>query len=441
MKKNDKQLSWVAGTDVNLCVWLYELVRNGNETAKQPFDFTVCERIDTVLSSFFGVKIPVAHAVSAQDANGLVLSIPHTVAAGMYSIEIKVVQDGVHLRSFEGGAINITNENAEANTSFEVISYQRRTEYEIDLQFVPSAQVRPLNSYEIWKQSHPNGTFAQFMLEYTEGIIINAMGELLDLKQDKEAGKGLSTNDFTAGHKNALDVLIEGMIQGKGLSSNDFTQYYKGSITSLMGATSELERTKLSYAFVDSLPPISSTNMRNLYLVRLESGYFDGYIYDQNATPSARYVKIIEHIDLSSYSTTAQMNAAIQAALTNYYTKQEVDEMLQNVDIDVDSALSGSSENPVQNKVVKAALDGKADQNNTYTKNEVYTKEEANNLFANAGNPIVIVDPAEWPLESGEDRTTYRVPGDNSYTDYGWNGTQFVQLAEYTTAFSGDVWY
>jgi hypothetical protein len=44
------------------------------------------------------------------------------------------------------------------------------------------------------------------------------------------------------------------------------------------------------------------------------------------------------------------------------YTKSEVDDLLENVEIDVDSALSDTSENPVQNKVVKAAVDGKVDK-------------------------------------------------------------------------------
>jgi hypothetical protein len=43
------------------------------------------------------------------------------------------------------------------------------------------------------------------------------------------------------------------------------------------------------------------------------------------------------------------------------YTKSEVDDLLGNVKIDVDSALSDSAENPVQNKVIKTAIDTKQD--------------------------------------------------------------------------------
>lgn len=48
-----------------------------------------------------------------------------------------------------------------------------------------------------------------------------------------------------------------------------------------------------------------------------------------------------------------------------YQWNGSVWELFGGVAITVDSALSGTSENPVQNKVVKAALDGKANANNT----------------------------------------------------------------------------
>ena len=44
------------------------------------------------------------------------------------------------------------------------------------------------------------------------------------------------------------------------------------------------------------------------------------------------------------------------------YTKAEVNELLDNVEIDVDDTMSDTSGNPVQNKVVKAALDAKQDK-------------------------------------------------------------------------------
>lgn len=113
---------------------------------------------------------------------------------------------------------------------------------------------------------------------------------------------------------------------------------------------------------------------------------------------------------------------------------------LQNIHIDVDDTLSDVSENPLQNKVTKAALDLKADQSTTYTKTEIdtalsakanqsttYTKTEVNNLIPSIDNDIII---GTLPA-SGEPNTIYRVPGTNSYTDYAWDGTQFIMLATF----------
>lgn len=51
------------------------------------------------------------------------------------------------------------------------------------------------------------------------------------------------------------------------------------------------------------------------------------------------------------------------ADVTNQLTtKSYVDDAIQNVEIDVDDALDSDSENPVQNKVVKAAIDTKQDK-------------------------------------------------------------------------------
>ena len=57
-----------------------------------------------------------------------------------------------------------------------------------------------------------------------------------------------------------------------------------------------------------------------------------------------------------------------------------------------------------------------------------YTKTEVNNLIVPANTTIQLV--TELP-ETGSANTIYRLQGNDSYSDYGWNGTQFVKLAEY----------
>ncbi len=58
----------------------------------------------------------------------------------------------------------------------------------------------------------------------------------------------------------------------------------------------------------------------------------------------------------------------------------------------------------------------------------VYTKPEINNLIVPANTEISVV--SELPA-SGVANTIYRVAGTTNYKDYGWDGTQFVELATY----------
>ena len=56
------------------------------------------------------------------------------------------------------------------------------------------------------------------------------------------------------------------------------------------------------------------------------------------------------------------------------YTKSEVDDLIENIDIPtitIDSALSSTSSNPVQNKVNNTALSGKANSSHTHTKSQI----------------------------------------------------------------------
>lgn len=69
-------------------------------------------------------------------------------------------------------------------------------------------------------------------------------------------------------------------------------------------------------------------------------------------------------------------------------------------------------------------------ENPSYTKTETYTKTEVNNLITSPESDVVI---GALPA-SGVANTIYRVPSTNSYSDYGWDGTQFVLLATYDNA-------
>lgn len=107
-------------------------------------------------------------------------------------------------------------------------------------------------------------------------------------------------------------------------------------------------------------------------------------------------------------------------------SKDKVDESDLNFNIPegvvVDSALSATSENPVQNKVITNTLSSyvkTADLNvtlgNYYTTNEVYTKEEVNDKIASAGGGDV--------MASGDLATDYIIVG---------AGTKSVKNSEQT---------
>lgn len=200
-------LSWVAGNDMFLCVWLYETILVDGRATRQPFDFSTCDSAESSLVSKLGRKFVIPHEFHATGMNGLIMQIPCTIPPGKYSIDIKVVQDGYHLRSFEGGVVGIVVENAHAHTTFERISGAHHADYEVELGLIPLAEERPLNMYEEWKlqPGHEDMTFDDFMNDYAQQQVEVAVGDALDSKVDKVQGKGLSTNDFTDSLKEKLD--------------------------------------------------------------------------------------------------------------------------------------------------------------------------------------------------------------------------------------------
>lgn len=221
-------LSWVAGNDMFLCVWLYETILVDGRATRQPFDFSTCDSAESSLVSKLGRKFVIPHEFHATDMNGLIMQIPCTIPPGKYSIDIKVVQDGYHLRSFEGGVVGIVVENAHAHTTFERISGAHHADYEIELGLIPLAEERPLNMYEEWKlqPGHEDMTFDDFMNDYAQQQVEVAVGDALDSKVDKVQGKGLSTNDFTDILKGKLeDIPSDAMV------INEFSTINQDAVT------------------------------------------------------------------------------------------------------------------------------------------------------------------------------------------------------------------
>ena len=105
-------------------------------------------------------------------------------------------------------------------------------------------------------------------------------------------------------------------------------------------------------------------------------------------------------------------------------TGSELQSIIDHVET-FDSAPTAGSQKAVTSAGIKAALDEKANQATTYT------KEEINNLLNPIGAEIVWVAAEDWPLATGEPNTIYCVQGSTSFTCYGWTGSEFQELATY----------
>lgn len=79
---------------------------------------------------------------------------------------------------------------------------------------------------------------------------------------------------------------------------------------------------------------------------------------------------------------------------TNDFTTAEKSKLASLENITVDAALSGTSENPVQNKVVKNALDSKAASSHTHNASEVTDSSTYSNLETSAGATQAVINSA-----------------------------------------------
>lgn len=98
-----------------------------------------------------------------------------------------------------------------------------------------------------------------------------------------------------------------------------------------------------------------------------------------------------------------------------------------------DNTPKANSSNPVKSSGIKEAIDAKADAANTYDKSVLYTKTEVDNIVSaiTAYDVAVQVVTSLPSTSSAQTNVIYRLTGESSYSDYAFNGTVFVKLAEY----------
>ena len=254
-------------------------------------------------------------------------------------------------------------------------------------------------------------------LETLTSIIKNTYAEINDL-QSVEAVATNAAEAITALGASKQDVLVAGSnIQiasdGKTISATDTT--YNEATTSTAGLMSAADKTKLNSI-------------------------------DNNAD-----VNIIEKVKVNGSILTPDANKAV-----NIKVPTKTSDLTNNsnfvsdasyVHIDVDSALSGSSSNPVENQAIHTALAGKLD---TTLKgaNSGLAELDANGKVPTAQLPSFVDDVVEadnydsLPVE-GETGKIY-VTLDNNKT-YRWSGSAYIEISESlalgttsSTAFRGD---
>lgn len=135
---------------------------------------------------------------------------------------------------------------------------------------------------------------------------------------------------------------LPAFIEGEGFiknTVNDLVNYYKKSETYTQSEVQALIAAvkQFNYEVVTELPTAAASTMHKIYLVAQSGGktgdVYDEYItIDKGSSAETRYVweKIgSTSIDLSAYSTTEQMNAAIAAAIAPFKTEAQIKAIIE----------------------------------------------------------------------------------------------------------------
>ena len=180
-----------------------------------------------------------------------------------------------------------------------------------------------------------------------------------------ETGKGLSSNDYTTEEKEKLAGIETG--------ANKTTVDSALSSTSTNPVQNKIINTKFDSVQADIDSKVDKVDGKGLstndLTATLKSNYDTAYTHSQQAHASADAEKNVivgiqkNGADLTVNSSTRKVNITVPtktSELTNDSNFATISDVNAAKTI-VDSALSSTSTNPVQNSAVKAALDGKVD--------------------------------------------------------------------------------
>ena len=91
------------------------------------------------------------------DTQGRVaLLLPHTLTCGLYSVEITMVRDDIHRRSFECPVFQIVETNEEVSITYDIVDGMRSADIDIQFQLVPTDTIIGENAFELWKRQSGN---------------------------------------------------------------------------------------------------------------------------------------------------------------------------------------------------------------------------------------------------------------------------------------------
>lgn len=214
---------------------------------------------------------------------------------------------------------------------------------------------------------------------------------LNDGKVSTVSGKGLSTNDYTTTEKNKLS----GIASGAEVNQNAFSNVVVGSTTIAADGKT------------DTLTLVAGSNI--------------------TLTPDATNDKVT----IAATNTTYSAATTSAAGLMSASDKSKLDGIASGANkTTVDSSLSSSSTNPVQNKVINSALAGKSDTGHTHS------NYENQNAFTKVtvGDTTIIADAAEdtLTLVAGDGITLTPSTAYDKITIAASSGGAKIEAVEYT---------
>ena len=345
-------------------------------------------------------------------------------------------------------------------------------------------------------------TKAQTNAEITAAINAALAAYYTSTQTDAAIAAAIATAIANYYTKSQVDALIANFITA---SVNNLVNYYLKSETFTKAEVNQLIAAvqQFTYQSVTTLPTASADTMNKIYLVpstnpqtkNVKDEYITIATTDQGTTTYSWEQIGTTTVDLSGYSTTEQMNAAIAnaiaTALANYYTKSQTmtsaeieaaisaalltysttSEMNTAITAAINSALASYSTTSEMNTAIATAIANyytKAEVDalianfitksvndlvNYYLKSDTYTKTEVQQLI-DAVKQFTYVSVAELPTASADTvNKIYLVPSTNpktknvkdefitiSVTDqgtttYSWEqiGTTTVDLSGYST--------